>query len=77
MNILGAMHAISHELYTISTTDYIKAATVVELLCFLREERPGRQIFLVLDNARYQRCEWVARAARKYRIHLVFLPACC
>lgn len=74
MNILGAMHAATHELYSISTTDYIKAATVVELISFLRQELPGRKIYLVLDNARYQRCKLVAKAARKYRIHLVFLP---
>lgn len=75
MNILGAMHAITHELYSISSTDYVKATTVVELLEFLREELPDRQIYLVLDNARYQRCELVAKMAKKYRINLVFLPA--
>lgn len=74
MNILGAIHAASHELYSISTTDYIKATTVVELISFLREELPGKRIHLVLDNARYQRCQLVAKAAREHRVHLVFLP---
>jgi len=74
MNILGAMHAATHELYSISTTDYIKATTVAELISFLREELPGRQIHLVLDNARYQRCKLVDQAAKKHRVHLVFLP---
>jgi transposase len=74
MNILGAMHATTHELYSISTTDYIKATTVCELITFLRQNLPGKRIHLVLDNARYQRCELVAKAARKYRVHLVFLP---
>ena len=74
MNILGAMHAATCELYSISTTDYIRATTVVELISFLRQELPGRRIHLVLDNARYQRCELVTKAARKHRVHLVFLP---
>lgn len=74
VNILGALHATRHELYSISTTDYIQATTVVELISFLRQECPGRPIHLVLDNARYQRCELVAKAAKKYRVHLVFLP---
>lgn len=74
MNILGAMHAATRELYSISTTDYIRATTVVELISFLRQELPGRRIHLVLDNARYQRCKLVAKAARKHRVHLVFLP---
>lgn len=74
VNILEAMHAATHELYSISATGYIKATTVVELISFLREELPGRRICLVLDNARYQRCKLVDKAARKYRGHLVFLP---
>ncbi|MCB9349930.1 MAG: transposase [Lewinellaceae bacterium] len=53
----GSYARNAHELYSISTTDYIKATTVVELIGFLREELPGRSIYLVLDNARYQRCK--------------------
>lgn len=74
MNILGAMHATTHKLYSISTTDYIKATTVVELIEFLRQELPGKSIHLVLDNAAYQKCELVVKAARKHRVHLVYLP---
>ena len=74
MNILGAMQAVTNDLYSITTPDYIKATTVVELIAFLREQRPGKRIHLVLDNARYQRCELVQKAARKYRIHLLYLP---
>jgi transposase len=73
-SILGAMHTTSHQLYTLSTNDYINANTVLELLSFLREELPGKKIHLILDNASYQRCDLVTRAAAKYRVHLVFLP---
>ena len=74
MNILGAMQAVSKELFSITTPDYIKATTVVEMIKFLREELPGKRIHIVLDNARYQRCGLVQKAAKQYRIHLVFLP---
>lgn len=74
MNILGAINAVSHELFSLTTTDYIKAVTVVELLKFLREELPGKRIHLILDNARYQRCKLVEKKAKKYNIHLLFLP---
>ncbi len=74
MNILGAMQAISKEVFSITTPDYIKATTVVEMIKFLREELSGKRIHIVLDNARYQRCELVEKAAKKYRVHLVFLP---
>jgi len=74
VNILGALHATSHEMYSVTNTDYVTATTVVELIEFLRDENPGRRIHLVLDNARYQRCTLVAKAAKRHNIHLVFLP---
>lgn len=74
VNILGALHATSHEMYSVTNTDYVTATTVVELVEFLREENPGRRIHLVLDNARYQRCALVAKAAKRHNVHLVFLP---
>jgi|AntRauTorckE5430_2_1112549.scaffolds.fasta_scaffold00436_10 transposase len=74
VNILGALHATSHEMYSVTNTDYVTATTVVELIEFIRDENPGRRIHLVLDNARYQRCALVAKAAKRYNVHLVFLP---
>jgi transposase len=74
VNILGALHATRRELYSITTTDYISAPSVVDLIAFLREQHHGRSIYLVLDNASYQRCKLVAKAAKRYRINLVFLP---
>jgi transposase len=74
VNILGALHAISRTLFSITTTDYISAPSVVDLMAFLRSESHGRSIHLVLDNARYQRCDLVTRAAKRYKINLVYLP---
>lgn len=59
---------------SVTNTDYVTATTVVELIEFLRDESPGRRIHLVLDNARYQRCALVAKAAKRLNVHLVFLP---
>ena len=74
LNILGALDPHRQELYSITTPDYIQATTVVELLDLLRQERPGRPIHLVLDNARYQRCTLVQQAAQRLDIELVYLP---
>jgi len=74
VNILGALHATNRELFSITTTDYISAPSVVDLMAYLRQQHRGRSLFLVLDNARYQRCDLVARAAKRYRINLVYLP---
>jgi transposase len=76
LNILGALDIHRQHLYSLTTPDYIRATTVVELLDFLQQESPAeRPIALVLDNARYQRCELVQAAARQPDIQLVYLPA--
>lgn len=74
VNILGALHATRRELYSITTTDYISAPSVVDSMASLCGEHHGRSIYLVLDNASYQRCKLVARAAERSRINLVYLP---
>ena len=89
VNILGALDVHHQELYSITTNDYIQATTVVELLEHLDTERRTvvaaaaaahpqavhrRPMYLVLDNARYQRCLLVLEAARRLDIHLVYLP---
>lgn len=47
---------------------------MVELIAFVRSRHPRRTLYLILDNARYQKCDLVRRAARRYRINLVYLP---
>jgi len=85
VNILGALDVQHQELYSITTKDYIQAPTVVELLEYLRVERGApavdkqevmhrRPVYLVLDNARYQRCHLVQDAAKRLDIQLVYLP---
>ena len=85
VNILAALDAQHQELYSITTKDYIHAPTVVELLELLdqegrtaaarRQDGQRRPIYLVLDNAPYQRCALVQEAARGLQLELVYLPA--
>ena len=35
----------------------------------------GEKIYLILDNARYQKCQIVQQTAQKLNIRLVYLPA--
>lgn len=75
INILGALHAINKGLYSISNDTYINSQTVDELMAWIRENIPRGKIYLIMDNARYQRCDWVKQKAKKRKIELVFLPA--
>lgn len=74
VNILGALNALHPSLYSITEDKYINSLTVCELITFLREEHPGRQLYMIMDNASYQRCDLVAKHAKKLRVNLVFLP---
>jgi len=74
-NVLGAFNAISGQLTMVANDGYITATTVCELLRKLSVQYSGRQIVIVLDNARYQRCKLVMDLAAELGIKLEWLPS--
>jgi transposase len=74
LNVIGAIHATSHELTALYNDTYICANTVVQLLELIAQHYKDRPVHIVLDNARYQHCQFVKEAALKLNITLVFLP---
>lgn len=74
INVLGALDAVTLKLETVVNTTYVNAETVAELLEKLAERFTQLPIYLVLDNARYQHCDYVKELAKTLGIHLVFLP---
>jgi len=74
-NVLGAWNATTQELIRVTNHTYVTAATVCELLQKIAALGLGVPITLVLDNARYQRCELVQNLARELGIELLFLPS--
>lgn len=72
-NVLAALDAVNHTLTTICNETYINATTVCQLLELLTKQYVGEKIYVVLDNARYQRCHLVQQTAVALGIHLVFL----
>jgi len=73
-NVLGAVDAITHQLTTITNESYITAETVCQLLQLLAKQYVGEKIYVILDNARYQRCRLVQETAQQLGIKLIFLP---
>jgi transposase len=73
-NVLGAIDAVTRELTTVTNDTTIDAAAVCELLRKLSARYPGLPLTLVLDNARYQRCDPVRVLAAELRIELLYLP---
>ena len=75
-NVLGALHADSHELVSVENDSYINAMSVCELLEKLRDKhRPEELITLILDNAPYQKCKVVWAKAESLNITLQYLPS--
>ena len=74
-NMLGAFNAVTHELVRVANDSYITAETVCELLRKVASLGLGTPITMVMDNARYQRCQLVREAAAALNIELLFLPS--
>ena len=72
--MLGALNAGTCEVVTVTNTAYINSGTVCKMLNKLsRVSKKPKTV--VLDNARYQRCDMVRTHAEKLGIELLFLPS--
>jgi transposase len=74
-SVLGAWHAVTHELVSITTDATVTAETMGALLRKIAGLGLQGPITLVLDNARYQHCAVVMDLAKSLNIHLQFLPS--
>ena len=74
-NVLGAYCLQTHEHLFMLTPDNINQDKLAEFLVFLRAKHPDQgQIYLILDNARYNHAQTVQAAARQQRIRPEYLP---
>ena len=73
-NVLGALDYTTKRVLTVANDSYITATEVCEMLRKISEEYVGKAVYLVLDNARYQKCNVVQELARQLRIELVYIP---
>lgn len=73
-NVLGAINFATGKVHAVTNATYITATEICQLLTSLASEYAGRKIHVVLDNARYQKCEMVTSLAKKLGIDLVYLP---
>ncbi|MDQ3843487.1 MAG: IS630 family transposase [Bacteroidota bacterium] len=74
INVLGAVHALTQKIVTMTNTTYLTADTLIEFLQLLKKKFCDKPLVVVLDNARYQHCAVVKAVAEKLNITLLFLP---
>lgn len=73
-NVLGAVNFMAKKVHTVTNTTYITAAEICQMLQTAASEYAGKKIHIVLDNARYQKCEVVTSLVKALSIDLVYLP---
>lgn len=72
---MGAYNPITQETETITNDTYITSTEIVELFKNLREKNGDKIIYIILDNAKYQKCELVRKKSEEYNINIEYLPA--
>ena len=73
-NVLGALNFVTKKMTVVANDGYIAALEVCEILRKLALEYVETPIYLVLDNARYQKCKVVTDLARELGINLTYIP---
>lgn len=73
-NVLGALDSHSKEVLTVRSKENINAHSVCDLIDRIRDHNDEKNITLVMDNARYQRCQKVTQHASSKGVELLFLP---
>lgn len=76
-NVLGAYNPITHEVVTVTNDTYINQQVCGTFLNQIAQvyAQTGIPITLVLDNARYQKCQSVTLLAKELGIERLYLPA--
>jgi transposase len=75
INVPGAVHAISKQVTTHINTTYINSQTIIDFLIQLKLQYVDLPVVLVMDNAKYQHCQFVLEKAKSLNIKILFLPA--
>ena len=73
-NVLGALNFVSKKVSTVTNATYITSAEICDLLKKVAVQYAGKPIYIVLDNARYQKCAIVAELATQLSINIVYIP---
>ena len=74
-NVLGAIDFVTKRVLTVTNDSYITATEVCNMLRKIAHEYPKKTVHLVMDNARYQKCEVVQKLATELGIILQYIPA--
>ena len=73
-NLLGFMNAVTYETERVMDDPYLDADNVCDGFEKVRKKNPNDMIYIILDNAAYQKCKKVKQKAQALNINLIYLP---
>lgn len=73
-NVLGAMDYLTKKVLTVTNDTYITATEICDMLRLISDNYSGREVHIILDNARYQKCRAVQELALELNIRLTYIP---
>lgn len=73
-NVLGALDYVTKKMLVVANDSYITAMEVCDTLRKVATEYGGKKVYVVLDNARYQKCHVVQELASHLAIQLEYIP---
>ena len=73
-NVLGAIDYATKQVLTVTNDSYITATQVCQMLEKIAIAYAGKNVHVVLDNARYQKCRMVTELAQQLGIVLDYIP---
>lgn len=73
-NVLGALNFVTKKVTTVANDAYITATEVCEMFRKVASAYAGKPVHIILDNARYQKCEVVLELAKELDITLHYMP---
>jgi transposase len=74
LNVIGTIDAITKKVLFQTNITTVNAQVMASFLYYLKSQLPDKPIAIVLDNARYQHCNYIKEVATELGIILLFLP---
>ena len=74
-NVLGAVNALTQEVFTVTNQTYINSHSIYLMLIQIAQLDFEIPVTIVLDNARYQKYGLVEELAQIADIELLYLPS--
>lgn len=78
INVIGGLDIKRRQVLSSYNDTTVDAGTIADYLKWLRNNHYldlNKKLYIILDNARYQHCDWIKEEACIWNIELVFLPS--